>query len=98
MDYKLARFFCLAHVPRTHLDEFFRNGFPSARSDASCTTLSYHAAYTMYQKIDEMVMDLQWKNGFVDFKLDKNTEFWYRDIMAVLKYLLWWKSFASHMV
>ena len=59
MDYKLARFFCSACVLRTHVDEFFRNGFLSAGLDASRTTFSYHSAYTMYQKIDEMVMDPQ---------------------------------------
>jgi len=42
-------------------------------------------------------MDLLWKNGFVDFRLAKNTEFWYRDILESLKYLLRWKSFAAHM-
>ena len=30
MDYKLARFFYSARVPRTHVDEFFCNGFLSA--------------------------------------------------------------------
>ena len=98
MDYKLARCFCSARVPRNHVDEFFHNGFLSPRSEASRTIFSYYSAYTMYQKLDEMVMDLQCKNGFVDFKLAKNTEVWYQDIMSVLKYLLWPESFASHMV
>ena len=98
MDYKLVRFFCSACVTRTHVDEFFRNSFPSIGSDASYVTFSYHSAYTLYKIIDEMVMDLQWKNLFVDFKLANNTDFWYRDIMSILKYLLRWKSFASHIV
>ena len=98
MDYKLACFSCPARVHRTHVDEFLRNGFLSAGSDASYTTFSYHSAYTMYQKVDEMVMDPQWKNVFVDFKLAKNTEFWYPDILSIRKYLLQWKSFASHIV
>ena len=81
MDYKLARFYYSARVPRTHVDEFVCNGFLNAGSDASCATFFYHLAYTLYKKIDEMVMDPECKNGFVDFKLAKNTEFWYRDIM-----------------
>ena len=98
MGYKLARFFCSARVPRTHIDEFVCNGFLTAGSDASRMTFSYHSGYTMYQKIDEIVIDRQWKNGFIDFRLAYNTEFWYRDIMSILKYLLWRKSFASHLV
>ena len=98
MDYELARFFCSARVPRTHVDDFFHNDFLSAESDVSHATFSYHSAYSLYKKIEEMVMDPQWKNVFVDLKLAKNTEFWYRDIMSVLKYLLGWKSFTSHMV
>ena len=43
------------------------------------------------------MMDPAWKNGFVDFRLAKGTEFWYRDILQVLKYLLRRKSFAQHM-
>ena len=98
IDYKLTYFFCSARIPRTHVDEFYHNGFPSTGSDASRMTFFYHSAYTMYQKIDEMVMDPYWQNGFVDFQLVKNIEFWYGGIMSVLKYLLWRKSFASHMV
>ena len=98
MDYELASFFCSPRVPRTHVDESFRNGFLSAGLDASHMTFSYHSVYTMHQKINEMVMDPQWKFGFADFKLDKTTEFWYRDIMSILNYLLRRKLFASHMV
>ena len=98
MDYNLAHFFCSACLQRTQVDEFFRKGFLSARSDACHAIYSYHSAYTLYKKIYEMVIDPQWKNGFVDFKVAKNTEFWYRDIMLVQKYLLRRKSFDSHMV
>ena len=98
MEYKLAHFFGSPGVPKTHVDEFFRNGLISAGSDASLTTLLYHSAYYMYNKIEEMVMDPQCKNRVIDFKLAKNTEFWYWDIMFSLKCLLWGKSFATHMV
>jgi len=41
------------------------------------------------------MMDPAWKNGVVDFRLAKGIEFWYWDILQVLKYLLCWKSFSS---
>ena len=85
MDYNLADFFCSERLLRTQVDEIFRKGFLSAQSDACHVIYSYHSVYILYKKIDEMVIDPQWKNGFVDFKLAKNTEFWYRDIMLVLK-------------
>ena len=88
MHYKLARIFCSARVLRTHVDEIFTNGFLSAGSDVSHVTFSYYLAYPLYKKIDEIVMHPQWQNMFADFKLAKNTEFWYQDIRSVLKYLL----------
>ena len=45
-----------------------------------------------------MIIHPAWKNGFVDFRLGKGTEFWYRDVLQVLKYLLRRKSFAPHMI
>jgi len=100
MDYKLTCLFCLAHVPRVQVDEFFRSGFLTSGSDAShiSATFSFKSSYTLYKKIDKMAIDPPWKNGFVDFKLATNIEFWYRDILLVLKYLLRQKSFASQMV
>jgi len=41
-------------------------------------------------------MDPAWKNVVVDFQLAMGTEFYYRDILQVLKYLLRQKSFSSH--
>ena len=76
MDYNLAHFFYSARLPRTQVDEFFQKGFLSTQSDTCRAIYSYHSAYTLYKKIDEMVIDPQRKNVFVDFKLAKNTEFW----------------------
>ena len=105
MDFKLARFFHSAHVPKARIDEFFRDGFLEGQSDAPGSIpvcvgspgFSFRSSHTLYQKIDEMIIDPPWKNGFVDFRLAKNTEFWYRDILKVLKYLLRRKSFQPHM-
>ena len=63
MDYNLAHFFCSTRLPRTQVDEFFHKGFLSAQSDACRAIYSYQSVYTLYKKIDEMVIDPQWRNG-----------------------------------
>jgi len=103
--FKVARFFYLAHVPKVRIDEFFKDGILAVKTDAEGlplapilpTRFSFHSAYGLYQKLDDMMMDPAWKNSVVDFRLAKGTEFWYRDILQVLKYLLRRKSFSSHM-
>ena len=98
LDFKLARFFYTAHVPKARIDEFFKEGFLAKKTDAQWrSTISFQSAHTLYRKIDDMITDPQWKNGFVDFRLAKNTEFWYRDILESLKYMLRRKSLAAHM-
>ena len=105
MDFKLARFFYSAHVPKVRVDEFFHDGFLEQETDAPGSPLgsvgsqkfSFRSAHTLYQKIDDMDIGPPWKNGFVDFQLAKGTEFWYRDLLKVLKSLLRRKSLARHM-
>ena len=73
MDYKLARFFYSARVPRTSIKEFFLDGFLSAGMDSGCSVYSFHLPYRLYKKIDEMVCHSPWKNGFINFRSDKDT-------------------------
>jgi len=81
VDYKLARFLYEFHMPRARIHEFFKDGLVGQRTNAqrssshSSTRFSFRSASTLYQKIDDMAMDHPWKNGFVDFRLAKNTEF-----------------------
>lgn len=105
MDFKLARFFYSAHVPKARIDEFFHDGFVGQQADAiesppngvGSPLFSFRSAHTLYKNIDNMIVDPPWMNGFVDFRLAKNTEFWYRDILKVLKFLLRRKSLGRHM-
>ncbi|KAF8415030.1 hypothetical protein EV426DRAFT_579132 [Tirmania nivea] len=103
LDFKLARFLYETHVPKAQIDMFFKDGFlgqniysEKSRTDANLR-FSFRSASTLYQKIDQMITDPPWKNGFVDFNLAKNMEFWYRNILESLKYLLRRKSFAPYM-
>jgi len=51
-------------------------------------TISFNSAHTLYNKIDHMTADPQWRNGYMDFQLAKNREFWYRDVLECIKDLL----------
>jgi len=98
LDFKLARFFYTAQVPKTQINKFFMAGFVEQGTDVGGgPRFSFHYSYGLYKKLDAMIIDPVWKNGFVDFRLAKKTEFWYRDILEVLKYLLRLKFFALHM-
>jgi hypothetical protein len=98
LDFKLARFFYTAHVPKARIDEFFKAGFVKQETDAGGRPrFSFNSSHGLYQRLDTMIVDPAWKNGFVDFRLAKNTEFWYRDILELFKYLLRLKFFAPHM-
>jgi len=85
LDFKLTRFFYSAHVLQVRIDEFFKDGILAAKTDAEesplapilPTRFSFHSAYGLYQKLDDMMMDPAWKNSVMDFRLAKGTEFWY---------------------
>ena len=105
LDFKLAWFFYSAHVLKARIDESFKDGFLVGKSDAQrlplariyCTRFWFHSAHGLYRKLDDMIIDAAWNNGFVNFQLGKGTEFWYWDFLHVWKYLLCRKSFAPHM-
>jgi len=77
LDFKHARFFSSADVLEIRIDKFFKDGILAAKTDAEGSPLapilptrfSFHSAYSLYQKLDDMMMDPAWKNGVVDFGL-----------------------------
>ena len=103
LHYKLVRFLYEFHVPGPRIDEFFKDDFLAQQTDPQwssldcSTTCSFWSASTLHCKIDNMAIVPLWKHEFVDFQLPKNAEFWYRDILESLKYLLYRKSFAAYM-
>ena len=50
------------------------------------------------KQLDKMTADPQWKNGFVDYKMAKNTEFWYRDVFQCIAYLPRRESYVGEML
>jgi len=65
LDFKPTRFFYSAHVPKARIDEFFKDSFLGAKTNATGlplapilrTRFSFHSAYGLYQKLDDMMMD-----------------------------------------
>jgi len=108
LDYKLARFFHAAHVPKARIDEFFDAGFIGKKTGSEyqktlgsqnpMPPFSFKSSYTFYKKLDEMLTSPAWENGFVDFRLDKDTEFWYRDVLDCIQYLVRQKCYAKDIV
>jgi len=76
LDFKLARFFYAAQVPKARIDELFMASFVEQGTDAGGgPRFSFHSSYGLYKKLDTMIIDPVWKNGFVDFRLAKKMEF-----------------------
>jgi len=68
LDFKLARFFYAAQVPKTQIDEFFTAGFVEQGMDVGGgSRFSFYSSYGLYKKLDAMIIDPVLKNGFVDF-------------------------------
>jgi len=108
LDYKLARFFHAAHVPKAQIDEFFNAGFietgtaggkrKTRQTQSPIGAFLFRSSYTLYKKLDEMLTATGWGNGSVDFRLAKDTEFWYRNILDCIRYLVWQKCYEKDIV
>jgi len=77
LDYKLARFFHAAHVPKARMNEFFNTGFietgtagrkqKTRQTQSPMGAFSFRSSYTLYKKLDEIMTSPGWGNGSVDF-------------------------------
>ena len=84
-DYKLARFFLAAEVPKTCIDEFFKDGLANTLSIGKLSipsSISFTSGYTIYKRTHGLIEDPPWKSREVDFTLRKQTEFYYRDLLG----------------
>src|SRR5258706_1240879 len=100
-DYKLARFFSAAKVPKTRMDEFFKDGLANTLTVSKLSipsSISFCSGYTMYKCTHGLIEDPPWKSRKVDFILRKQTEFYYRDLLACIRYLLRQKAYRDHLV
>jgi len=108
LDYKLARFFHAAHVPKARIDKFFNAGFvetgtargkrKTRQAQSLMGAFSFRSSYTLYKKLNEMLTSPSWGNGYVDFRLAKDTEFWYRNVLDCIHYLVRQKCYEKDIV
>ncbi|KAF8414436.1 hypothetical protein EV426DRAFT_579176 [Tirmania nivea] len=98
-DYKLAQFFTLSKVPKTRIDDFFRDNILSTSAgDPPTSQISYKSTYTFYKQIAQMVTDSAWTTGSVEYALCPKGEFYYQDIIECIQYLLVQCIFVPHMI
>jgi len=108
LDYKLARLFHAAHVPKARIDEFFHAGFiergtaggkqKTTQTQSPMGAFSFRSSYILYKKLDEMLTSPGWGNGSVYFRLAKDTEFWYRNVLDCIRYLVRQKCYEKDIV
>jgi len=108
LDYKLPRFFYAAYVPSSRINEFFNTGFietgttgekqKTRQTQSPMGAFSFRSSYTLRKKLYEMLTSPGWGNGSVDFRLAKDTEFWYRNILDCIRYLVRQKCYEKDIV
>jgi len=97
LDYKLARFFTSSKVPKSQVDEFFRQGLAPSPEPAG-QRITFTSGYTLYKKLQEMTDEPQWYRGSADFHFQEDKEFWYRNIIHCVEYLLAQRAYYESLV
>ncbi|KAF8414714.1 hypothetical protein EV426DRAFT_579159 [Tirmania nivea] len=70
----------------------------TSAGDLPMSRISYKSAYTFYKQITQMVTDPAWTTGSMEYALCSKREFYYRDIIECIQYLLVQCAFVPHMV
>ena len=97
-DYKLAHFFSESKVPKTCVDAFFKDGLANIHSISNPTcSISFCSGYTLQKQCDKLIDEPRWKSGEVDFG-GQISDFYYRDLLACVPYLLHQKTYAQSLV
>lgn len=97
-EYKLARFFCLGKVPKSRVDEFFKDNLLGTSSVGLPTkSISFNSAHTLYKQIDKMLEDPSWITGEVEYPLRPKAEFFFRNIIDCTSYLLRQRAYIPHL-
>ena len=55
-------------------------------------------SYTLYKIVYKMLTSLDWGNRSVDFRIAKDTEFWFHNILDCIHYLIWQKCYEKDIV
>ena len=91
LEYKLARFFHKSKVPKSMVGDFFKDGL------APTSHIGFRSGHTLNNLLDSMIQTPTWNQGKVDFRLQPGTDFYLRNIVACVQYLISQPAFAKHM-
>jgi len=93
-DYKMARYFVESKSPLTRIDEYFYSIMPP-----QLIGTSFGSAHTMRNKLRLMEQKYRipiWERGVVTYTIAGQQEFFHRNILECIQYLLRQKSFSQH--
>ena len=97
-DYKLARFLVLSKVPKTQINDFFRDDILSSAIVHGKKDISFQSGHTLYKQTSRMTQDPEWDSGQVEFCLYPKSEFRFRSILRCIQYLLRQRAFVNNML
>ncbi|RPB19375.1 hypothetical protein L211DRAFT_853191 [Terfezia boudieri ATCC MYA-4762] len=86
IDYRLARFFNSTKTSQAKIDQFFKDNLLKGLNPTH--QVQFRSAYTMYKLIDTAANEPSWHSETVNYPLLKGVAFYYRNIIAAVKYLL----------
>ena len=97
-DYKLARFLHSQAISKSGITELFKDDkiIPDRRD--SMQPISFYSSHTFQRQTDRMIDEPSWRNGNAKFPFQPTTVFYYRDILACMKYLLRQRAYAESLV
>jgi len=95
--YKLARFFHPSKTSLKNIDTFFVNNLLPVDLPGTASVY-FKSGHTWQNKMRELIDQPPWHRGTVDFHLQHGCAFYYRDVECTLRYLLWPRTFAKHLV
>jgi hypothetical protein len=97
-DYNLAKFFTTSKVPKRHVTGFFKAKILTPTGGNPPSDISFGSGHTFYTQTRKMVEDPSWESGMVEYPLRPKSEFFYRNILDCIQYLLHQRAFVKHML
>ena len=96
-EYELARFFNHSKTLLTNIDRFFKEDLLTS-AQSKIENVYFRSANTWRNKMRAIVDQDEWQRGTVDFHLQKDCSFYYRDLEDTVRYLVKQRAYAEHVV
>ncbi|RPB21143.1 hypothetical protein L211DRAFT_851742 [Terfezia boudieri ATCC MYA-4762] len=95
IDYRLACFFNSTKTSKAKINQFFKDNLLKGLNPIH--QVQFRTAYSMYKLINAATDEPSWRSGIVNYPLLKGVDFYYRNIIEAVKYLLYQKVYANEM-